>query len=49
MGKHIFTSTDEFHQKAVQVGLKGRKSERDTVKPGQVTVIITQSRDIMAV
>ncbi|KAK7443283.1 hypothetical protein BaRGS_00040463 [Batillaria attramentaria] len=47
MGKHVFMSADDIHNQAMQVPLFGRgKSESTVQKPGQLTVIITQSRQL---
>ncbi|XP_035828504.1 calpain-5 [Aplysia californica] len=49
MGKHVFIATDECKGKAVEVGLVGRKNESNTNKPGQLVVVITQTRDLTSV
>ncbi|GFN79965.1 calpain-5 [Plakobranchus ocellatus] len=49
MGRHLLESSNECKMQALEVGLMGRKAENNTVKPGKVTIIVTQSRQLMSV
>ena len=49
MGKHVFMSTDDFHNSAQEVNLFGRKNESATQRPGKLLVYITQSRQLTSI
>lgn len=49
MGKHVFMSTDDFHNSTQEVSLFGRKNESSTQRPGKLLVQITQTRQLTSI
>lgn len=50
MGQHVYMATDDIHNQTLQVPLYGRGKDEATVqRPGQLFLIITQSRQLMSI
>ncbi|KAL8625595.1 hypothetical protein ACOMHN_014683 [Nucella lapillus] len=49
MGKHVFLSTEDFHNSAQEVNLFGRKNESAVQKAGKLLVYITQTRQMATI
>ncbi|CAG5114859.1 unnamed protein product [Candidula unifasciata] len=49
MGKFLYVATDECKNQALEVALAGRKPETDAVRPGKLTIVVTQSRNLLSV